>query len=72
MDCLLCVAGMSLLSWGLVGRETMPRIAENHLSPKATEMVKSLLGKESMADVASWADQVLKQPGYKNTAPWHY
>jgi DNA-binding protein YbaB len=69
---LLCVISIGLISWGVIGHKTVATIAENHLTPKSKQMVKALLGNESVADVASWADQVLKEPEYKNTAPQHY
>jgi hypothetical protein len=69
---LLCMISIALISWGVVGHKTVATIAENHLTPKSKNMVKALLGNESLADVASWADQVLKEPEYKNTAPEHY
>lgn len=65
----ICIA---LISWGVVGHKTVATIAENHLTAKSKQIVKDLLGNESLADVASWADQVVKEPEYKNTAPEHY
>jgi hypothetical protein len=61
-----------LISWGAVGHKTVATIAENHLTSNARGAIKALLGSESLADVASWADQVRNQPEYKATGPWHY
>jgi hypothetical protein len=73
---LICFASIvvvfTLASWGKVGHKTVATIAYNHLTPQAKEVVKRFLGDTSMADVASWADEVLKQPQYKKTAPQHY
>jgi hypothetical protein len=44
------------ISWGGTGHKTVAKIAENHLTPNAKADVQALLGTESMADVASWAD----------------
>jgi len=60
------------ISWGYVGHKTIGTIAENHLTPNAKTAVKSLLGDQSIADVASWADNVRNQPEYQYTGPWHY
>jgi hypothetical protein len=68
----LAIIVVTLISWGVVGHKTVATIAENHLTPKSKEMVKALLGNESLSDVASWADEVLRQPEYKSTAPEHY
>ncbi|MFD2286638.1 hypothetical protein GJU39_19605 [Pedobacter petrophilus] len=59
-------------SWGFFGHKTVATIAENHLTEEAKTAVKTLLGNESLADVASWADEVRNQPEYKNTAGWHF
>jgi hypothetical protein len=61
-----------LISWGSIGHRTIGLIAENHLTPKAKEAIKGLIGKESLADIANWADDIRSMPAYKNTAPWHY
>lgn len=68
----LAIIVVTLISWGGVGHKTVATIAENHLTPKSKEMVKVLLGNESLSDVASWADEVLRQPEYKSTALEHY
>src|ERR1700761_9537183 len=72
---LLCFAialAVILVSWGGVGHKTVATIAENHLTPQARAGIKNLIGDTSIADIASWADQVRPTPAYKYTAPWHY
>ncbi|HEY4063095.1 MAG TPA: S1/P1 nuclease [Puia sp.] len=68
----LLAAATGLLSWGVTGHRTIGKIAENHLSPRAKAGVESLLGNETLADVAPWADEVRNQPEYRATAPWHF
>ena len=69
-------AGLFLLfvfcSWGYKGHQTIGYIAERHLTPKAALAIKQLLGNQSLADVATWADQVTRQPEWRHSAPWHY
>lgn len=60
------------ISWGLTGHKTVADIAFNHLTPQAKAAVTQLLGNESMADVASWADEILGHADYKQTASQHY
>ncbi|HWB27585.1 MAG TPA: S1/P1 nuclease [Chitinophagaceae bacterium] len=60
------------VSWGVTGHKTVADIAFNHLTPKAKSAVAELLGTQSMADVASWADEVRSTPEYKSTGPEHY
>ena len=61
-----------LISWGFTGHRTIGQIAANHLTPQAKEAVVELLGEESLADAATWADQVRNDPEYSGTAPWHF
>jgi S1/P1 Nuclease len=61
-----------LISWGAVGHRTVGSIAQKHLTPKALAGVRDLLGGQSLADVANWADSVRSLPAYKQTGPWHY
>jgi hypothetical protein len=63
---------LCLMSWGSIGHRTVGLIAENHLTPKAKEAIKGLIGKESLADIANWADEIRSQPAFKNTGDWHY
>src|SRR4051812_6744317 len=59
-------------SWGKKGHQVVAGIAESHLSPKAKSAVVDLLGDNSMADIATWADEVRNDSAYRYTAPWHY
>jgi len=66
------IVTFACISWGVTGHKTVADIAFNHLTPKAKAAVADLLCTQSMADVASWADEVRNQPAYKNTAPQHF
>jgi len=66
------VIAFVLVSWGAVGHHAIGRIAERHLTPTAQTAVRELLGNESLADIASWADEVRPTPEYRQTEPWHY
>jgi hypothetical protein len=57
-----------LVSWGRTGHSTIGRIAAAHLTPQAKNAVNALLGGQSLADVASWADDTRD----KSTASWHF
>lgn len=61
-----------LVSWGGTGHKTVATIAEAHLTPQAKASIKALLGEQSIADIASWADEVRNTPEYKSTGPEHY
>jgi hypothetical protein len=59
-------------SWGKTGHRVVGQIAENHLSPKAAKAVRELLGPDSLAEVANWADEIRSDPSWKRADPWHY
>jgi len=59
---------IGLISWGRTGHNVIGRIAANHLTDKAKAGVTALLGTETLADVASWADDNRD----RSTASWHF
>ena len=63
----VCIA-IGLISWGRTGHSTIGLIAAKHLDEKARAGVSVLLGGETLADVASWADD---NRG-RSTASWHF
>ncbi len=70
-SCFLNLTCSFALAWGPNGHRIVGQIAQNHLSPKATEQVKGLLG-ESLAQASTWADDMRSNPKYKHVEPWHY
>ncbi|MEO7214504.1 MAG: S1/P1 nuclease [Mucilaginibacter sp.] len=66
----ICLLGLSitLISWGFKGHHAIATIAQKHLTSNTAYVVSAYLKGESMADVATWADEN-KNP---KTAPWHY
>jgi hypothetical protein len=68
---LLAIAGaVSVDAWGAQGHRLVGLVAAKHLSPTASANVRWLLGKETLADISSWADQ---QVGDQvQTSWWHY
>jgi hypothetical protein len=69
---LLLICTVALLSWGVTGHRTIAKIAENHLTLKTQLAIKQLLGKETLADVATWADELRNDQAYKFTSAYHY
>jgi S1/P1 Nuclease len=57
-------------AWGREGHRLTALVAQDHLTPIAEENVHYLLGKQSLADVASWADEYREE--HPETAKWHY
>lgn len=58
------------LRWGPLGHRIVAEVAMSRLSPGVADETRRLLGGKTLADVASWADEIRRdQP---ETAPWHY
>lgn len=68
---LLVAAAPHVHGWGPQGHRLVAMVAANHLGPVARQNVKWLLGNETLADVAAWADAYVAN-GHRETAPWHY
>jgi hypothetical protein len=68
---LTLLAVSSALGWGREGHRVVATIAERHLTARAREHVRQILGTDgSMAALSTWADEI--RPSRPQTAPWHY
>lgn len=67
---LLFATTMPSWGWGREGHRLTALVAENFLLPETQAAIHDLLGKESLADVASWADEV--RSSKPETGPWHF
>ena len=59
-------------AWGTLGHRTIAAIAETNLTPDAREFVAHRLGNVSMADVASWADSMTRDPRFPGSIWYHF
>lgn len=57
-------------AWDREGHRLTAEVAEAYLTPATKEQVQKLLGKETLAGVAPWADEY--RENHPETAPWHY
>lgn len=60
------------MAWGTTGHRVVGQIAESHLNAKAKLAVKSILGNESLAMCANWADFVKSDKAYDYLYNWHF
>lgn len=65
--CLIALP-LALVSWGFKGHRAIATIAQKHLTSNTAYVVSAYLKGESMADVATWADENRNN----KTAPWHF
>ncbi len=68
---LIPLTGSQALAWGPDGHRAVARLAEARLTDKARAAVQALLGGESLADVATWADEV-RNTTHPATYNWHF
>ena len=57
-------------AWGREGHRLTALVAETYLTTETRAAVKDLLGKDTMAGVASWADEY--RVDHPETGAWHY
>ncbi len=66
------IASDSALGWGLLGHRIVGEIAERHLSAKAKREIRKILGNETLAMSANWADFIKSDTSYRYLNSWHY
>ncbi len=59
-------------AWGLLGHRIVGQIAQNHLNGRAKKAIAGILGNESVAMVANYADFLKSDSNYKYLDAWHY
>jgi hypothetical protein len=62
----------SSLAWGVLGHRIIGQIADNYLSLKAKKAITEILGTESIAMAANWADFIKSDSTLGYISPWHY
>lgn len=59
-------------AWGPEGHRITAAIGEMYLHEQTRAAIRELLGNQSMADVANWADEIRDNAAYDWTKPLHY
>jgi hypothetical protein len=67
---LLCMEVPLGWAWGREGHRLTALVAEQYLTPETKAQILLFLGKETLADVAPWADDYRKE--HPETGKWHY
>ncbi len=67
-------AFQTAFAWGVTGHRVVAEIAQNHLSKKAKKEIKELIGNQSLAYWANWADFIKSDTTkvYDHISKWHY
>jgi len=59
---LLAFLPTPVLAWGMTGHRVTGAIAERHLSKQARRLVRSVLGRETLAEASTWPDFMRASP----------
>ena len=59
-------------AWGVLGHRITGQVADSYLSAKARKAIKKILGNESLAMAANYADFIKSDSTYKYIDNWHY
>ena len=70
--CLFFYLPFQSMAWGLLGHRIVGEIAESHLNAKAKAAIKKILGDESIAMAANFADFIKSDSTLKYLDTWHY
>jgi S1/P1 Nuclease len=63
---------VSSFGWGLLGHRIVGQIADAYLTPAARQAIRKILGTETLAMGANWADFIKADSNYRYLDRWHY
>ena len=59
-------------AWGVLGHRIVGEIADLHINAKTRKAIQQILGTESIAMSANWADFIKSDTSYNYLSSWHY
>ena len=59
-------------AWGTLGHRIVGEVAETYINAKTRLAIKQILGNETMAMTANWADFIKSDTSYNYLSNWHY
>lgn len=59
-------------AWGVLGHRIVGEIADLNINAKTRKAIQQILGSESLAMSANWADFVKSDTSYNYLSSWHY
>lgn len=72
---ILLSVSLNASGWGQTAHRVTGAIAEQYLSDEARAAIQKILPNESLAEAATWADEMRSDPRVfwqKTASPWHY
>lgn len=68
----LAMVTTSAMAWGPIGHRVVGKVAELHMDSETKAKVAEILGTQTLASVANWADFIKSNPDWRKANPWHY
>lgn len=59
-------------AWSLIGHRVVGEVADQYINAKTRKAIQEILGTESIAMSANWADFVKSDTSYNYLSNWHY
>ena len=59
-------------AWNLIGHRVVGEVADQYINAKTRKAIQEILGSESIAMSANWADFVKSDTSYNYMSNWHY
>lgn len=69
---LLMTFAVPVMAFGPTGHRAIGLIAEQHLNEAAREQVRAILGHQSLAEVATWSDEIRSDDSWDHASSWHW
>ena len=69
---LVCLFAGNAFAWGANGHRVVGLVAQQHLKRKARKKIEKILQGNSLAEVATWMDDIKSDSTYNHTHDWHW
>lgn len=68
----LAASAVSAFGWGANGHRITAEVGERNLSAKSKAVIASIIGDETLAEIATWPDDIRSDGSWDFVQPWHY
>jgi len=68
----IILSSSNVFAWGDIGHRVVGELAQKRLSPQAKQMIKDLIGRESLATASVWPDVMKSNKKFDHFRAWHY
>lgn len=70
--CAIAYMPLTATAWGVLGHRIVGEVADHYINNKTRKAIQQILGTESMAMTANWADFIKSDTSYNYLSSWHY